>query len=197
MAYTAQDKFAKRAKERGYRARSAFKLLDLQRKFKIFKKDQKVLDLGAAPGSWLQVAAPLVGENGKVIGIDIALIEPLNFAWVEVFQKDIVDKDIVEFLKKQEPKLFNVVISDVAPNTTGIKERDQGLSHELSLRVLEIAREVLRSGGGMVVKVFEGAETPQLISETKRYFQNVKLIKPEASQKGSKEFYLVAQRFKK
>ena len=195
MAYVPQDKFAKRARREGYRARSSFKLLDLQRKFKILKKGQRVLDLGAAPGSWMQVAAPIVGEKGRVIGVDIALIKPLNFAWVKTFQKDIEDEDFVEFIKQREARLFDVVLSDVAPSTTGMKERDQGLSHEFSLRALEIAKEVLRSGGSMILKIFEGTETPQLVAETKKYFQKVNLAKPEASQKGSKEFYLAARIF--
>lgn len=153
------------------------------------------MDLGAAPGSWLQVAAPIVGEKGKVMGVDIAPIKPLSFSWVQTFQKDIKGKDFIEFLKKQEPQLFDVVLSDVAPSTTGIKERDQALSYELCVRVLDIAKKLLRDKGNMVLKIFEGPETPRLITEVKKYFTKVNLLKPQASTKGSKELYLVAMLF--
>lgn len=197
MAYVPHDKFARRAKQEGYRARSAYKLLDLQRKFQILKKGESVLDLGAAPGSWLQVAAPIVGGEGMVMGLDRVPIKPLPFSWVKTFQKDIQDKDFIEFLKQQESRRFDVVLSDTAPTTSGVKERDQALSHELSLRVLEIAKEVLRNGGSMVLKIFEGPETPALVAEAKKYFQTVALVKPQASQKESKEFYAVARNYTK
>lgn len=196
MVYIPHDKFARRAKKEGYRARSAYKLLDLQRKFRILKTGQRVLDLGAAPGSWTQVAAPIVGQKGKVIAVDIVSIKPLDFAWVKTFQKDIQDEDFIEFIKQKEPQLFDVVLSDVAPSTTGIKERDQALSYELSSRALKIATQLLNKGGTMVIKVFEGPDTPALIKEAEKHFSRVHLVKPEASTKGSKEMYIVARNFR-
>mgnify|MGYP001606308013 CR=1 FL=1 len=193
MVYIPHDKFARRARQEGFRARSAYKLLDLQRKFKILKAGDRVLDLGAAPGSWLQVAAGIVGEKGKVVGVDLTPIKPLGLANVSTLQKDILDADMMEFLEAQGYREFDVVLSDVAPNTTGIKERDQALSHELCLRAFEIAKQVLREGGNLVMKVFEGLDTPALIKEAKRHFSSVKLVKPQASTKGSKELYLVAR----
>ncbi|HCM36564.1 MAG: hypothetical protein A3J30_01615 [Candidatus Wildermuthbacteria bacterium RIFCSPLOWO2_02_FULL_47_9c] len=196
MVYIPHDKFARKARQEGYRARSAYKLLDLQRKFGLIKRRDRVLDLGAAPGSWMQVAAQFVGDKGKVVGIDLAPIQPLGSANAAAFQKDIGEEDFIGFLEKQGFKAFDVVLSDVAPNTTGIKERDQALSHELSSRAFEIAIRLLNKYGAMVVKVFEGPDTPELIKEAERHFSSVKLIKPEASTKGSKEFYIVAQGFK-
>ncbi|HEX9722402.1 MAG TPA: RlmE family RNA methyltransferase [Candidatus Paceibacterota bacterium] len=195
MAYVPHDKFAQKAKEKGYRARSAFKLLDLQKKFQLIKKGDMVLDLGAAPGSWMQVVSQIVGERGRVAGVDISSIETLGFPNVQTFQKSIADKDFVEFLRKQDPVVFHVVLSDIAPNTTGIKSRDEALSHELSMCVLEIATHVLKKKGNLVIKVFEGPETPWLVKEAKKHFARVHLAKPMASTKGSKELFLIAQNF--
>ena len=193
MVYTPHDKFAQRARQKGYRARSAYKLLDLQRKFQLMKPGDRVLDLGSAPGSWTQVASFIVGQKGLVVAADIVPIEPLNLPFVHIFQKDVEDEDFVEFLANQGYKPFDVVLSDVAPNTTGIKEKDQALSHELSSRVLEIATQLLRKGGNLVIKIFEGPDTPKLIKEAEKQFSSVKLVKPEATTKGSKEMYLVAR----
>lgn len=196
MVYIPYDKFAKRARQEGFRARSAYKLLDLQRKFKILKAGDRVLDLGSSPGSWLQVAARIVGQKGKVVGVDLAAIKPLGLANVLTLEKDILDEDFLEFLARQGYKKFDAVLSDVAPNTTGVKERDQALSHGLSLHALEIGTQLLRESGGVVIKVFEGPDTPVLIKEAEKHFSSVKLVKPEASTKGSKELYLVAKHYK-
>lgn len=195
MAYIPHDKFAQKAKEKGYRARSAYKLLDLQKKFQLVKKGDVVLDLGAAPGSWMQVTSGLVGERGQVVGVDITRIEALNLPNTKTFQKSIQDEDFIKFLAREGYKTFNAVLSDIAPNTSGIRERDQGLSHELSMRVLEIGVQMLKKKGNLVTKVFEGPETPQLIKEAKKHFSSVHLVKPVASTKGSKEVFLVAQNF--
>ena len=196
MVYIPQDKFAKRARREGFRARSAYKLLDLQKKFQIIKAGDRVLDLGAAPGGWIQVASPLVGQNGLVVAVDIEAIDPFGLRFKQIFQKNIEDEDFVEFLAKQGYKTFDVVLSDVAPNTTGMKERDQALVHELCLRVLEIATQLLDKKGNMVMKIFEGPDTPALIKEVEKHFSSVKLIKPMASTKGSKELYIVAKNYK-
>ncbi|HEY4509662.1 MAG TPA: RlmE family RNA methyltransferase [Candidatus Paceibacterota bacterium] len=196
MVYIPQDKFAKRARREGFRARSAYKLLDLQKKFQLIKAGDRVLDLGAAPGGWIQVASPIVGQNGLVVAVDIEAIDSLRLRFKQIFQKNIEDEDFVEFLEKHGYKTFDVVLSDVAPNTTGMKERDQALAHELCLRVLEIAIQLLDKKGNMVMKIFEGPDTPELIKEVEKLFSSVKLVKPMASTKGSKELYLVARNYK-
>ena len=195
MAYIPHDKFAQKAKEKGYRARSAYKLLDLQKKFQLLKKGDVVLDLGAAPGSWMQVVSQIIGEQGRVAGVDISPIETLGFPNVQTFQKSIADKDFAGFLAGKGYKTFDVALSDIAPNTTGIKSRDEALSHELSMRVLETATHVLKKKGNLVIKVFEGPETPRLMKEAKKHFSRVHLAKPMASTKGSKELFLAAQNF--
>lgn len=196
MAYIPRDKFAQRAKKQEYRARSAYKLLDLQQKFRIMKPGDFVLDLGAAPGSWLQVASQIAGAKGKVVGIDLLTIEKLPGAHIETIQKNVLDQDIAEYALKRAAGNFDVVLSDMAPQTSGIQERDQLLAEELSWRALEISRRVLRKNGNAVVKIFEGPDTQELVRETKRRFASVKLVKPSGSQKGSKEFYIIARNFK-
>lgn len=196
MVYIPQDKFAKRARREGFRARSAYKLLDLQKKFQLIKAGDRVLDLGAAPGGWIQVASPIVGQNGLVVAVDIEPIESSRLRFKQIFRKNIEDEDFIEFLSKQGYRTFDVVLSDVAPNTTGVKERDQALSHELSLRVLDLVTQLLGKKGNMVMKIFEGPDTPELIKEAEKHFSSVKLVKPEASTKGSKELYVVAKNHK-
>ena len=144
----------------------------------------------------MQVASQVAGEKGKVWGLDLLAMKPLSWPIVRMFQKDIFDKDLVEFLEKQGHMKFHVVLSDAAPNTTGIKERDQALSHELSLRVLEITIQVLKQSGNLVIKIFDGPDTPELLKEAKKHFARVNVVKPEASTKGSKELYLVARNYK-
>jgi 23S rRNA (uridine2552-2'-O)-methyltransferase len=192
MAYVPQDKFAKLAKKQGYRARSAYKLLDMQGKFKLIKKGDYVLDLGAAPGSWMQVASEIVGEKGRVVGVDITPIKSLDSPNTKVFQKSIQDEDFTEFLQKHGYKEFDSVISDIAPNTTGIKERDQALSYELCGMALEVAYAVLRNKGNVVMKIFEGPDTVKLLKQLQKRFSRVHLVKPMGSTKGSKESFLVA-----
>lgn len=195
MAYE-PDKWAKRAKEEGYLARSAYKLLALDREFHVFRRGDLVLDLGSAPGSWVQVALKKIGERGFVIGVDL---EPakvgtsVNFAFL---RKDIYDADLESELKKIIKKPFDAVLSDVAPNTTGQKDVDQWRSHELTLRVFGIVKNELKKNGTAVVKVFEGPDTPEIILLFKESFKRVSMVKPEASIKGSKEVYIVAKGFK-
>ena len=190
------DKWAKRAKEEGYLARSAYKLLALDREFHVFRRGDLVLDLGSAPGSWVQVALKKIGERGFVIGVDL---EPakvgtsVNFAFL---RKDIYDADLESELKKIIKKPFDAVLSDVAPNTTGQKDVDQWRSHELTLRVFGIVKNELKKNGTAVVKVFEGPDTPEIILLFKESFKRVSMVKPEASIKGSKEVYIVAKGFK-
>jgi 23S rRNA (uridine2552-2'-O)-methyltransferase len=209
MAYIPQDKWALRARKEGYLARSAYKLLDIDRRFKVLKKGDLVLDLGSAPGGWIQVAREKIGPEGFILGIDIEPIKTKIFQpeagppWAEktpkfVFiQKDIYDKDLTSVIKKAvNARKFNVVLSDAAPKTTGQKDIDEWRAHELSLRVLDIVKLELKKGGNMIIKIFEGPDTPEIIKLSKRLFKIVHLIKPEASVKGSKESYIIAKSFK-
>ena len=216
MAYH-PDKWAKRAREEGYLARSAYKLLALDREFHLFSKGDLVLDLGSAPGSWAQVALEKIGppplENkspisgrkaqfskgggGFVVGVDLEPAKVGNSVNFAFLRKDIYDADLESELDKIIRKKFDVVLSDAAPSTTGQKDIDQWRSHELALRVFDIIKDELKKGGNAVVKVFEGPDTPEVIRLFKESFKRVNMVKPEASTKGSKEAYIVAKGFKR
>ncbi|KKS44397.1 hypothetical protein A2567_00760 [Candidatus Azambacteria bacterium RIFOXYD1_FULL_42_11] len=199
MAYIPQDKWAERARKEGYLARSAYKLLDIDRRFKILKPGDLVLDFGSAPGSWIQVARKKISSDGFILGIDTEsvstkIVKTPNFIFI---QKDIYDADLFEVIKRAaSARKFNAVLSDAAPNTTGQKDIDQSRAHELSLRILDVVKKELKKGGNAVIKVFEGPDTPELIKMAKESFKEVHLIKPEASVKNSKEAYIVAKNFR-
>lgn len=184
------DKWAKLAKEKGYPARSVFKLKEIQERFNIIKPGYKVLDLGASPGSWSQFACEIIGPQGKVIGVDL---EPVKFkSSLFVF----LQKDVFE-LKPEDLALLNVdkfdlILSDMAPKTTGIEFTDHLRSVELVLRALELAKSLLKKGGDMVVKIFDGSELKKTLKEFENSFEDVKIFRPVATRKGSKELFIIA-----
>jgi len=185
------------AKERGYRARSAFKLLDIQQKFNILKSGQKLVDLGAAPGSFLQVIEKFMGSDGLAVGVDLQDIEPLDNANIKTVRGDIMDTDQMIDLFKQAEFIKNgkgqadVLTSDLAPKTSGIKDVDQGLSVELTDQAFYLATRVLKPGGHFVGKVFEGADLPWLLKRVKRKFKKVSVFKPPSCRDRSFEKYIV------
>ena len=183
------DAFQRKARREGYRARSAYKLMDIQKRSKIFKKGSIVLDLGAAPGGWSQVALEFMEEEGKLVGVDLQHILPLKGA--TFIQGDLRDKDIREELQKLIPKA-DVVISDMSPNLSGNYSIDQARSVELSSLALEIAAE--RNAQSFVVKVFEGSDFQEFRKAVKAEFGSVRTLSPEASRKQSSEVYLIAKR---
>ncbi len=183
------DAFQRKARREGYRARSAYKLMDIQKRSKIFKKGSIVLDLGAAPGGWSQVAFEFMEEEGKLVGVDLQHILPLKGA--TFIQGDLRDKDIREELQKLIPKA-DVVISDMSPNLSGTYSIDQARSVELSSLALEIAAE--RNAQSFVVKVFEGSDFQEFRKAVKAEFGSVRTLSPEASRKQSSEVYLIAKR---
>jgi 23S rRNA (uridine2552-2'-O)-methyltransferase len=183
------DAFQRKARREGYRARSAYKLMDIQKRSKIFKKGSIVLDLGAAPGGWSQVALEFMEEEGKLVGIDLQHILPLKGA--TFIQGDLRDKDIREELQNLIPKA-DVVISDMSPNLSGTYSIDQARSVELSSLALEIAAE--RNAQSFVVKVFEGSDFQEFRKAVKAEFGSVRTLSPEASRKQSSEVYLIAKR---
>lgn len=192
MAYIPLDKWTLRAQKEGYAARSAYKLVDIDRRFHIFKKGDLVLDLGCAPGSWIQVAADKIGLKGFIIGVDfepLKIKKPLNLSFIK---KDVYDRDLIIKIRETVQKKFDIVLSDLSPKTTGQKDIDQWRAHKLSLRVLNIIKMELKESGRAVIKVFEGPDTPEIVKLCKEIFRMVHLIKPMASTKGSKEVYIVA-----
>jgi 23S rRNA (uridine2552-2'-O)-methyltransferase len=183
------DPFFQKAKEEGYRARSAYKLIQIQAKFHILRRGQTVLDLGGAPGSWSQVASRILGQSGRVIAVDLQAIEPIP--GVITIQGDMTDKDIQRQIFETAGGFVDVVLSDAAPNVSGIRLRDHAFSIALVRAALDIARRTLKPGGHFVAKVFEGEDLPQLIVELRQLFDSVKPFYPEATRREGYEVFLV------
>lgn len=191
MAFNRKDHFFHKAKKEGFLARSAFKLEEIQKKHKIFRKGDFVLDLGASPGSWSQYALTTVGANGQVVGIDL---KPVEFSAhnAQFYQMDIFDLN-PEILDNKNP---DVIMSDMAPNTTGIRSVDQARSEELCQAVVDLAFKFLKPNGHLVMKIFESATDQMISKQLKSNFSELKRFKPEAVRKGSFETYLIAKFFK-
>lgn len=185
-----QDHFGDRAKREGYPARSVYKLQEIDRRVQLLRRGQRVLDLGAAPGSWTLYAAERVGREGSVLGIDlnearVSLPPQVTFRALDVFAMD-VRAELGE-------SAFDVVLSDMAPHTSGQRHRDQFGSYELYMRALAIAADVLAPGGAFVGKIFQGPELEAARAATRAAFDKVKIVKPEASRSESFEIFLIGQ----
>lgn len=189
MAYNKKDHFHRKAKEEGFLARSAYKLQEIHKKFRIVHIGSKVLDLGCAPGAWVQVALPLVGPKGFVVGVDLekVLLTDPRFRFIHGDAFQLKPEDLPE-------GPFDVVLSDMAPKTSGVKVRDQALSAELCLHALAVARMHLKPRGSLVVKLFEGEDAEKVRKEIAKDFEALKLFRPESTRAASKEIYLVATR---
>jgi 23S rRNA (uridine2552-2'-O)-methyltransferase len=187
-SFEPQDKYFNRAKKEGYRARSAFKLEAIQNKFHILKSGQKVLDLGAAPGSFLQYMSRIIGEKGIAVGIDLQKIEKLPQSNIKTYVGDIFDDAVYEKIGIEK---FDAITSDLAPKTSGVKFLDAGNSLDLSLKVLDVANSRLKKGGSVVIKILPGFNEGDLVSEAKKLFKTVKKFRPEAVRKSSGEKYVI------
>ncbi|PCN50566.1 23S rRNA (uridine(2552)-2'-O)-methyltransferase [Candidatus Geothermarchaeota archaeon ex4572_27] len=185
-----RDPYYLRAKREGYRSRAVYKLMEINRLFRVIKDGDRVLDLGSAPGGWLQYIAERVGVDGLVVGVDVKPIKPLGKSNVKILNMDIFDRSLVEELKKIAPE-FDVITSDVSANVTGVWDVDVARSIDINLRVLQIADGVLRTGGCVVSKVFEGRGVDRVVREFRKRFRFVKLFKPKASRKRSSEIYII------
>lgn len=190
--FIVRDKYFHQAKEDGYRARSAYKLKEIQNKFKLIKKGNAVVDLGAAPGSFMQVIIELVGNKGHVFGVDLQKIDSFDRANVHSLQADIYNKDeVLAALKEKGFERVDVVTSDLAPKTSGIKDVDQARSAELTDQAMYLATQILKPGGHFVGKVFEGGDFQWLLRRVKRKFKKVKVFKPNACRDRSFETYII------
>jgi 23S rRNA (uridine2552-2'-O)-methyltransferase len=182
-----RDRFSQKARREGYKAHSAYKLIDLNNKYGFLKNKCKVLDLGCSPGSWSQVAKNLVGEQGLVVGVDK---NRMNVD-VEFVRKDVFADDLLKKLDKYGK--FDIVLSDLSPYTTGDKDLDGMRSEELCLKVKAISEGVLKKGGWCVCKFFQSGS--DIIKDFKSVFKTVKSVKPVASKMKSREMYLVCSQF--
>lgn len=194
------DHFYYEAKEQGFLARSVFKLQEIDKKYRLFPKNRKepffAIDLGCAPGSWLQYVCKELNTDDKVIGIDLNKIDIIDPKLIFI-QKDILEMDPDEFKKMAgTTEGFNLVISDMAPKTCGIKAVDQERSIELCRMAMQVAVSNLRKGGHLVIKVFQSNEVKPFTIELKKYFQDVNIFKPESSRRESFEIFIVATNFK-
>jgi len=188
------DPYVAEAKRQGYRSRAAFKLAELDDKFRILKKNLTVLDLGAAPGGWSQVASERIGAGGRVVGVDTLTIEPIK--GVDLLTLDMLSAEAPGAIRAALSGPADVVLSDMAAPTTGHQRTDQLRTAVLFESALEIADDVLAPGGAFVGKVFQGGASPDLLARLKRSFREVKHHKPPASRAESAELYLVALGFR-
>jgi 23S rRNA (uridine2552-2'-O)-methyltransferase len=192
--YIPNDAWSRRAAKEGYRARSVYKLMELDERFHLLRPGMRVLDLGAAPGSWLQYSARQIGPKGKVLGIDLKEIEPVAEN-VATAVADITDIAAVEALLAQHNiSSVDIVLSDLAPNTSGIGDIDQWRSIELSQAVSVIANHVLRPRGTCVIKVLRGEDFDPFLAEMKRQWHDVKTAQAHASRDRSREIYVVMRK---
>ncbi len=190
-----KDYYYKKAKREKYRSRASYKLKQINAKYKLIRRGNKVLDLGAAPGGWTQVAREIVNSNGLVVAIDLQKIKRFEHENVITLQGDFTEKETIEKIKGITQS-FDVIISDASPSISGVWDIDHFRSIELCRRVLEIAKEVLKPGGNLLVKVFQGSEINNFVNEVRKNFKYVKITKPKASRKKSAEIYVVAKGFK-
>ena len=193
MGYDSNDFYTKKAKEQNFAARSVFKLEEMDQKFKIFKPNQKILDLGAAPGSWSQYASKKIGPKGSLLGLDLTKII-IKLPNARFLQADILKDDIYQLSKDTgfEDALYDVVMSDMAPNTTGIKITDQARSLELCEMALNVADQHLKKNGAFICKLFHSEDFKTYQLRLKGMFKRVDVLKPKATRQISKEIFFIA-----
>ncbi len=196
MSYTFQDHYYHRAKKENYLARAVYKLQEIQKKYRLLRQGDRVLDLGAAPGSWIQLTMATVGPRGMIVGVDLKKIEHRFPDYVVTLQRDIFEPEFAEELLREYAP-FNVVLSDMAPATSGVKCADSARSALLFEQALHLAGLLLGPQGHFLAKIFQGSDFHSLLQEVKNRFEWVKVVKPDASRKQSKEIYVLAMRHKK
>ena len=184
--------YYKKAKEENYRSRSTYKLVQANEKYGFIQRNSIVVDLGAAPGGWIQAARKMTGKNGYVLGIDLKPIEPFTQEYIRTIIADFTEPGTIDIIMSFLRRKADVVLCDAAPNITGVWEVDHARQIELAEKALEIAQCVLRPSGSLFVKVFEGELLNDLMQTVKILFDEVKLVKPQASRQQSSEMYLLA-----
>lgn len=207
MAYERKDRFFKKAKQESFVARSVYKLEELDKKFHLFKKGDRVVDLGCAPGSWLQYLAKAVGPSGFILGYDLAPVTSAAGANVRHFELDVYELtaaairlELRQHLSKDAAPdadasrvRIDALVSDMAPKLSGIRDADQARSIGLAEHALSLALDLVRPGGAYVAKLFQGRDTDAFIASLKQHFDEVKIQRPEATRDGSREMFVVAR----
>ena len=195
MIYKPQDSYYKKAKQEGYRSRAAYKLIELQERFHLLQAGDLVVDLGAAPGGWLQVAAKYVGPKGKIVGVDLQAVSELRAPNVVFVQGDITSEEVQKNITELLGAPADCVLSDLAPRLSGIRDADTARTLELNKVALTAGTRLLRPGGILVIKSFVNNELQPFTLELKKHFRSVQRTKPEATRHGSSEFYFCAKDF--
>ncbi len=196
MGFKVRDHYFEKAKKDNYLARSAYKLEEINKKYKILEKDMNVLDLGYYPGSWTQYTAKVIGENGIIVGIDIQEVNTKleGLSNVKVYQKDINDVKSLEELGVSEK--FDTLISDMAPSTTGIKSVDQARSLNLVEMVFYHLPNFLKLGGNFTIKVFDSNDAQMFLKQQRSLFTEYSFLKPKSTRSVSKEFFVIGKGYK-
>jgi 23S rRNA (uridine2552-2'-O)-methyltransferase len=191
MAYNPKDYYYRKAKQENFAARSVFKLEEIDKKYRLFQPNQMVLDLGAAPGSWSQYSSQKIGPGGRVLGVDLTQIT-VSLKNATFIQADLRDLNLEElFLQQGFAPPFDLVLSDMAPKTTGIRLTDQTRSMELCELALDVARRFLKPNGHFVCKLFHSDDFTKLRDEIKKSFEKFEALRPESTRKISKEIFLI------
>ena len=188
-----RDIYVRQSKVDGFRARSAYKLIEIDDKFKIFKGGLTVIDIGAAPGSWSQYAEK-ISKNGKLISIDLKKMEPIGNSLQ--IQGDFTEESVQQEIKKNTASKVDVVMSDMAVNTTGIKNIDSIQTGELCKEAMIFAKDLLSENGYFISKIFMGGIFNEIVAEGKKYFKEVKVFKPKSSRKDSKESFIICRKLR-
>ncbi|HVI74192.1 MAG TPA: RlmE family RNA methyltransferase [Anaeromyxobacteraceae bacterium] len=194
--YDPKDFYYRKAKAEGLRARSAFKIDEIVRRHRLLGPGQAVLDLGAAPGGFLQVLAEAVGERGVAVGVDLEPVRNLGKRWVKTAVVDLLAPDALDRIRALHAGPFDLVTSDMAPKTIGVKVTDEARSLELCRMALGVARETLRLGGAFVTKVFMGGDFQVFKKEVAELFDDVNVVRPQATRERSYEVYLLGRGFR-
>ena len=185
-----RDTYVRQSKVDGYRARSAYKLIEIDEKFKIFKDGMKVVDIGAAPGSWSQYTSKIV-KNGKIISIDLKEMDKIKNT-IQI-KGDFTEKDVQDLIKSYIDKKSDVVMSDMAVNTTGIKNIDSIQTGELCKEAMIFSTEIISEKGIFISKIFMGSTFNEIVALGKKFFKEVKVFKPKSSRKDSKESFIICR----
>ncbi|HBO68870.1 MAG TPA: RlmE family RNA methyltransferase [Deltaproteobacteria bacterium] len=194
--YERKDAYYRKAKQEGFRSRAAYKLAEIARAHKIARPGECVVDAGAAPGGWSQVLLRLVGTKGKVAAVDLLPMEPLPGENFRFFRTDIAEPSLPEEILSFFGRTADAVVSDAAPNTSGVSVTDRARSADLVLSVLSLAGTTLREGGTFLAKIFEGPEADEVFRELQGKFSKVIRVRPGATRKESSELYLLARGFR-
>ncbi|MGV8144791.1 MAG: RlmE family RNA methyltransferase [Methanothermobacter sp.] len=189
-----QEQYYKKAKKENYHSRASYKLLQLDNKFKIIKKGDYIVDLGAAPGGWSQVALERVGEEGLVVGVDLQRIKHMESPNFIGIRGDFTKEETLQNICKITGKKVDVVLSDASPQLSGVKDVDQIRTLELALAVIKITNYILKPHGSLIMKAFQGEEFENLLKKIKKEFKTVKTTKPPSSRKKSVEMYMIAKK---